>query len=160
MSVVNVLVQAGKASPGPPLGPSLGPLGVNIKAVVEKINEQTMGFVGMQVPIKITVDDDKEVSIEVGTPPTTALIKKELGVELGSGKPNKELIGNITLKQAIKIANMKKDNSLAKTMKGAIKEVIGSCLTLGVTIEGLKAKEATMAINNGKFDSELIDTTL
>ncbi len=153
--VLEALVAGGAATPGPPLGPSLGPLGVNVKAVIEEINKQTVAFKGMQVPIKITVDDKKQFTIMVGTPPTSALIKKELGVEAGSGTPNTKTIGNLTVKQAVKIAHMKKSDTLSKTMKGAVKEVVGTCLPLGVTFEGLKPKEAIAAINSGKFDSDL-----
>ncbi len=155
VSVVEALVSGGSATPGPPLGPSLGPLGVNVKAIIDKINEQTKAFSGMQVPIKIIVDDKKQFTIQVGTPPTSALIKKELGVESGSGTPNTKVIGNLTVKQAVKIARMKKNDTLSKTLKGAVKEVIGSCVPLGVTFEGLNPKEAIAAINGGKFDSDL-----
>ena len=155
VSVVEALVPGGTATPGPPLGPSLGPLGVNVKAIIDKINEQTKAFSGMQVPIKIIVDDKKQFTIQVGTPPTSALIKKELGVETGSGTPNTKIIGNLTVKQAVKIAHMKKSDTLSKTLKGAVKEVVGSCVPLGVTFEGLKPKEAIAAINSGKFDSDL-----
>ena len=155
VSVVEALVSGGSATPGPPLGPSLGPLGVNVKAIIDKINEQTKAFSGMQVPIKIIVDDKKQFTIQVGTPPTSALIKKELGVETGSGTPNTKVIGNLTVKQAVKIARMKKSDTLSKTLKGAVKEVVGSCVPLGATFEGLNPKEAIAAINGGKFDSEL-----
>lgn len=155
VSVVEALVSGGSATPGPPLGPSLGPLGVNVKAIIDKINEQTKAFSGMQVPIKIIVDDKKQFTIQVGTPPTSALIKKELGVESGSGTPNTKVIGNLTVKQAVKIARMKKNDTLSKTLKGAVKEVVGSCVPLGATFEGLNPKEAIAAINSGKFDSDL-----
>lgn len=155
VSVVEALVSGGSATPGPPLGPSLGPLGVNVKAIIDKINEQTKAFSGMQVPVKIIVDDKKQFTIQVGTPPTSALIKKELGVESGSGTPNTKVIGNLTVKQAVKIARMKKNDTLSKTLKGAVKEVVGSCVPLGATFEGLNPKEAIAAINSGKFDSDL-----
>lgn len=156
MTVVETLVSGGKASPGPPLGPTLGPLGVNIKAVVEKINEETKAFNGMQVPVKIIIDDKKQFTIHVGTPPTSSLIKKELGIELGSGDSNKTFAGNLTIKQIINIAKMKKNDSLSKNLKNAAKEMIGTCGTLGVTVEGMKFKEATTAVNSGKFDSEFL----
>lgn len=154
MTVVEVLVPGGKATSSPPLGPALGPLGVNVKAIIEKINEETKIFNGVQVPVKIIVDDKKQFTVQVGTPPTSSLIKKEIGVELGSGTPNKNFVGNLTIKQAVTIANMKKSNSFSKTLKNVAKEVIGTCGTMGVTIEGMKAKEAIVAINSGKFDSE------
>ncbi len=154
-SVVEALVSGGSATPGPPLGPSLGPLGVNVKAIIDKINEQTAAFKGMQVPVKVIVDDKKQFTITVGTPPTSALIIKEAGIEKGSGTPNTNIVGNITAKQAVKIARMKKNDTLAKSLKNTVKEVVGSCVPLGVTFEGMKPKEAIAAINSGKFDSEL-----
>lgn len=154
-NVVEALVSGGQATPGPPLGPALGPLGVNIKAIIEKINEETKAFNGMQVPVKIIIDDKKEFTITVGTPPTSALIMKEAGVEKGTGTPSTETVANLTLEQAVSVARMKKSNTFAKSLKGAVKSVVGSCLSLGVTVEGLKSKEAIEAIESGKFDSEL-----
>ncbi|KCZ70308.1 ribosomal protein L11 [Candidatus Methanoperedens nitroreducens] len=155
VSVVEALVVGGQATPGPPLGPALGPLGVNVKAIIDKINEQTADFKGMQIPIKIIVDDKKQFTIQVGTPPTSALIKKEIGTEKGSGTPGTQVVGNLTVKQAVKIARMKKNGTLSKSLKNIVKEVIGSCAPLGVTFEGMNPKEATAAIDSGKFDSEL-----
>ena len=156
MTVVEALVLGGKALPGPPLGPSLGPLGVNVKAVIEKVNEETKAFNGMQVPIKIIIDDKKNFTVQVGTPPTSSLIKKELKIELGSGTPNEKFVGNLTIKQVVNIAKMKKNDSLSKNLKNATKEVIGTCGTLGVTVESMKSKVVTAAINSGKFDSEFL----
>ncbi len=155
VSVVEALVVGGQATPGPPLGPALGPLGVNVKAIIDKINEQTADFKGTQVPIKIIVDDKKQFTIQIGTPPTSALIKKEIGAEKGSGTPGTQVVGNLTVNQAVKIARMKKNSTLSKSLKNMVKEVIGSCAPLGVTFEGMKPKEATAAIDSGKFDSEL-----
>lgn len=154
MRVVEVLVPGGKATPGPPLGPTLGPLGINVKAVIEKINEETKAFNGMQVPVKVIIDNNRQFTIQVGTPPTSSLIKKEIGIELGSGTPSEKFVGNLTIKQAMAVAKMKRNNSLSKTLKNGVKEVIGTCSTMGVTVEGMKAKEAIVAINSGKFDSE------
>lgn len=155
MTVVEALVLGGKASPGPPLGPSLGPLGVNVKAIIEKINEETKAFNGIQVPIKIIIDDKdkKKFTIQVGVPPTSALIKKELKIESASGTPDKVIVGNLTMKQLVDIAQMKKSASLAKGLKNIAKEIVGTCRSMGITIEGMKANDATIAINDGKFDS-------
>jgi large subunit ribosomal protein L11 len=146
-------VPGGKASAGPPLGPALGPLGVNVAQVVAKINEQTADLNGMQVPVKIKVKSRTEFEIEVGTPPTSALIIKELGVEKGSG--DKNVVGNLTMEQVIKIANIKRKGLLSKNLKNAAREVVGTAGTLGATIEGLPPKEAQMAIASGKFDEIL-----
>ncbi len=149
---VKILVPGGKATPGPPIGPALGPLGVNIKKVVDEINEKTKQYNGMQVPVKVIVDEKKNVTIEVGTPPTSALIMQEAGIQKGSGKPNTEIVGNITLEKAIRIAQMKKQNLLSYDLKKAVKEVIGTCVSLGVTVEGKKPKEVQRAIDRGEFD--------
>ncbi|WNY27551.1 50S ribosomal protein L11 [Methanolapillus ohkumae] len=155
VSVVEALVPGGKATPGPPLGPSLGPLGINIKQVIEQINEKTKDYNGMQVPVKIIVADDKSVQIEVGTPPTASLLLQEAGVQKGSGKPNAEKVGNITIQQAAKIARMKKDAILSYDLKSAIKEVTGTGVSVGVTVEGMDVRDFQKAVDAGKYDDIL-----
>jgi len=152
-NMVEALVPGGKASAGPPLGPALGPLGVNVAQVVAKINEQTKDLNGMQVPVKVIVKSRTEFEIEVGTPPTSALIIKEMGVEKGSG--DKTVVGNLSMEQVIKIANIKRKGLLSKTMKHAASEVIGTAGTLGATIEGMPSKEAQLAVSSGKYDEIL-----
>ncbi len=115
--VIQVLVPGGQANPGPPLGPALGPLGVNIKQIVDEINEKTKAFNGMQVPVKVIVDAQKNVSIEVGTPPTSALIMQELAISKGSGTPGTDFVGDLSMDVAVKIAKMKIDSMLAPTLK-------------------------------------------
>lgn len=148
---VEALVPGGKASAGPPLGPALGPLGVNVAQVVAKINEQTKDLNGMQVPVKVIVKSRTEFTVEVGTPPTSALILKELGAEKGTG--DRSTIGNISMDQVVKIANIKRNGLLAKTLKSAAKEVIGTAGSLGVTIDGMPSKEAQAAVVGGKYDT-------
>ncbi len=157
MVTIEALVPGGKATASPPLGPALGPLGVNVKAIIDKINEETKAFNGIQVPIKIIVDDKKQFIIQVGIPPTSALIKKELKIETASGEPNKKIVGNLTIKQLVSISQMKKSGSLARTMKNIVKEVVGTCSSMGITIEDMKAKDAILAINNGKFDVDIVE---
>jgi len=148
---VEALVPGGKASAGPPLGPALGPLGVNVAQVVAKINEQTKDLNGMQVPVKVIVKSRTEFTVEVGTPPTSALILKELGVEKGAG--DRSTIGNISMDQVLKIASIKRKGLLSKTLKSAAKEVIGTAGSLGVTIDGVPSKEAQAAVVGGKYDT-------
>lgn len=149
---LEVLVDGGKATPGPPLGPALGPLGVNVIQVVGAINEKTKAFVGMKVPVTLTIDPKtKEFEIKVGTPPTTALIMKELGLEKGSGKPNSDFVGNLTVKQVTKIADMKKDSMLAKDKKGRFKEVVGTCVSMGVTVDGKNPRKIIADIDAGEY---------
>jgi len=152
---IEVLVSGGNANPGPPLGPALGPLGINIKDVVEKINALTKDYEGMQVPVKLVVEDDKSFKIEVGTPPASSLILSELKLEKGSGTPNSEYVGDLTMDQAVKVARMKKTSTLAINLKTAVKEVVGSCRSLGITVDGKSAKDVTAAIEAGEYDEVL-----
>jgi len=149
---VEALVDAGHATPGPPLGPALGPLGVNIKAVIDEINKQTQDFKGMKVPIKIEVDDSRQFTIIVGVPPTSSLLLSEAGVEKGSGTPNSEKVGNIDFQQCIKVAKMKKQAMLATDLRSAVKEVIGTCISLGLTVNEEEPKKVIENINTGIYD--------
>jgi large subunit ribosomal protein L11 len=138
------------------LGPSLGPLGINVKAVVDEINKKTASFNGMQVPVRIEVDAKKAFTVTVGIPPTTALIKKEANIEKGSAEPNVNVVGNLPFEAAVRIANMKLEGMLAYELKTAVKEVIGTCVSMGVTVDGKKAKDIFAEINAGKYDSVLV----
>ena len=150
---VSALVSGGEANAGPPLGPVLGPIGVNVLQVVNMINDKTKDFPGMKVPVKVEVDSEtKKFTVEVGIPPTTALVSKEAGIIKGSGTAGTNFAGNITMASAIKIANMKIDSSYAKDLKSAVKEVIGSCVSSGVKVEGKPAKEIFTDISVGKYD--------
>ena len=150
---VSALVNGGEASAGPPLGPALGPIGVNILQVVNTINEKTKDFPGMKVPIKVEVDTTtKQFTVEVGVPPTAALIIKESGVTKGSGTAGTNYVGDITMETAIKIAKMKIDSSYANDIQGAVKEVIGSCQSIGMTIEGKPAKDIYSEVSAGRYD--------
>src|SRR5438552_4651605 len=122
--VLEVLVDGGKATAGPPLGPALGPMGMNIMEIVKAINDRTKSFEGMKVPVKLVIDTKaKSYTIEIGTPPTSALILKEIGGEKGSGEAWKTRIGNLSSAQAIKIANMKGYVMLAKDLRWCVLEV-------------------------------------
>ena len=154
--VVEALVNGGQATAGPPLGPALGPLGVNVLAVVNKINEVTKDYSGMKVPVKVSVDtDNKEFEVSVGTPTTSALIISELGVTKGSGVPNTEKIGDLSMEQAVRIAKMKSPDVLARDLKAAVSEVLGTGVSMGVTVEGKDPREIQKEINEGKHDAIL-----
>lgn len=158
--VVEALVSGGQATAGPPLGPALGPLGVNVPAIVAKINELTADFSGVKVPVKITVDiETKEFEVEVGTPPTVALIIKELNIEKGSGNPKTEKVGNLSMEQVRKIAKIKLGQSYAKTLRSAALEVVGTCVSMGVTVEGKDPKEVQREIKEGVYDQILQEET-
>lgn len=151
--IIDVLVDGGNASAGPPLGPALGPTGVKVNEVVGVINEKTSDYAGMKVPVKVVIDaSTKKFEIVIGSPPTSALIKKEIGILKGT--KDKSIVGNITFAQLMKIVNMKKDELLANDLKSAVKEVVGTCNSLGVMIDGMSARDVTAAINEGKFDEK------
>jgi large subunit ribosomal protein L11 len=157
--VIEALISGGQATAGPPLGPALGPLGVNVLAIVNKINEVTKDFAGMKVPVKIIVDTEtKEFEVSVGTPTTSALIVSELKIEKGSSTPKTEKVGNLTMEQVVRIAKIKRGEVLAKTLKGAVKEILGSCVSMGVTVEGKDPKEVQKEIDQGKYDEMLTET--
>ncbi len=144
--IVEVLIDGGEASPGPPLGPTLGPLGVNIMKIVGDINKKTGAFKGMKVPVKITIAEDKSYEIEVGTPPISALIKDELGLASGASNPRTDKAGDMTIKQLVKVCEMKGDSLLGATLKNKALEVTGSCVSMGIYIDGKPPKEAQRLI--------------
>lgn len=153
---IDALVSGGQATAGPPLGPALGPLGVNVVAIVNKINEITKDFAGMKVPVKIVVDPEtKEFEVTVGTPTTSALIVSALKIQKGSGSPKEEKVGDLTIQQVVDIAKKKQTEVLAKSLKPAAKEILGSCVSMGVTVEGKDPREVQKAIDEGKYDSLL-----
>jgi large subunit ribosomal protein L11 len=132
----------------------LGPLGINVLQVVNTINDKTKDFSGMKVPVKVEVDSEtKKFTVEVGVPPTTALIAKEAGITKGSGTSGKDYVGNISMENIVKIARMKIDISYAIDLKNTSKEIIGSCISNGVMIENKPAKEIYADIEKGQFDS-------
>jgi large subunit ribosomal protein L11 len=152
--VVELIVSGGQANAGPPLGPALGPLGVNIVAIVNKINEVTKEYAGMKVPVKISVDpEDKTFEVTVGTPTASALIVAELKVEKGSGTPNTVKIGDLSMEQLVRIAKIKGPQLLAPTVKKATKELLGTCVSLGVTVEGKDPREMQKEIDAGTYES-------
>jgi large subunit ribosomal protein L11 len=153
---ISSLVTGGGASAGPPLGPALGPLGVNIMEVIKAINDKTKDFEGMKVPVTVSVDPDtKKWDIEVGIPSAAALILKEAGIQKGSGTSGTEWVGDVTIDAIAKIANTKLEKSYASSLKSVAKTVIGTCLALGIKIEGKTPKEITAEINEGKWDEKL-----
>ena len=154
--VINALVTGGEASAGPPLGPALGPLGVNVLGIVNEINKQTGDFKGMRVPVKVEVDTEtKAFTITVGTPTTSALVAKESGIPKGSAKPNLDFVGDLTIDKVVSIAKAKMAGSYAYTIRSAAKEVVGSCVSMGVKVEGKDAREFMDEIDAGKWDAKL-----
>lgn len=157
---VSALVVGGEATAGPPLGPALGPLGVNVMAIVKQINDLTKDYAGMRVPVKIDVETEtKKFTVEVGIPTASALIVKESGIAKGSGTPKTAPAGNLTVSSLVKIANAKKAQSYGKDTKAVAREVAGSCVSMGVTIEGRPAKEFLSEMTEHKWDEAFADSS-
>ncbi len=153
---VQAIVVGGEASAGPPLGPALGPLGVNVMAIVNEINAKTRDYLGMRVPVRINVDtENKSFDVEVGIPTTSALIAKEGKVQKGSGKPNAEFVGSLSRELVVKIAKSKMQQSYASDLKSVVKEIIGSCVSMGVKIEDADPRVVFEDVNKGKWDKLL-----
>jgi large subunit ribosomal protein L11 len=153
---VELIVAGGQATAGPPLGPALGPLGVNIMQVVNKINELTKDYAGMKVPVKVSVNpEDKTFDVTVGVPTSSALLVSELHIEKGSGTPNSAKVGDIKVDVIVRIAKIKRPELLSKTLKGAAKEIMGTCISMGITVEGKDPREVQAEVDEGKFDDML-----
>jgi len=153
---IEALVDGGQASAGPPLGPALGPLGINVGEVVSAINKETSNYEGMTVPVKVIVDEESgEFEIEVGSPPTTALIRNELGIDKGASSLEDTPAGDLSISQLLSIAEKKEGSILAKNKKKAVKEVVGTCVSMGIYVEGMDPREAVQEIEDGKFDDQL-----
>ncbi|MFH1448144.1 MAG: 50S ribosomal protein L11 [Candidatus Micrarchaeota archaeon] len=149
---IQAMVEGGKASSGPPLGPALGPMGVDINEIISTINEKTKGFAGITLPVKVIVDkESKSFEIEVGSPPVSALIKKELGVQKGA-KTKDETAGDLPLEKIINIAESKLDSNIGKDVKSLTKQVLGTCVSMGVTCGGKDPREMIKEIDEGKQD--------
>jgi len=155
---LNFIVLGGKATGGPPIGPALGPLGVNIMSIVNKINEETAEYDGLPVPVDVILDTDtKAFTIKVGMLTTFALITQSLGISKGSGTPNTNYVGDMTMEQVISVANKKRQGLFAASLMTAVKEIVGSCQSMGVTIEGKPAGEVQTMISTGAYDSVLVE---
>jgi large subunit ribosomal protein L11 len=199
---VEALIDGGKATPAPPLGPTLAQFKVNIGKIIQELNEKTKEYDGMKVPVKIIVDDEtKEYTFAIGTPPVSSLIRKELGLKIigeekkeiaeapaetppteevkeeakgGEEKPVAEgtteetaaaapvevkkvrvIVGDLTIDQCIKIMKMKRDTLLAKNIRKALKEIVGSVVSMPLTVEGKNPKEVLKDIDEGKYDDKL-----
>ena len=153
---ISVLVVGGEANAGPPLGPALGPLGVNVMMIVKEINEKTKDYAGMRVPVKVNVETEtKQFNVEVGIPTAAALIVKETGVAKGSATPKTAPVGNITVDKLVKIAKAKMPQSYGASVRSVACEVAGTCVSMGITVEGRSARDFLSEVKQGKWDDAL-----
>jgi len=153
---IKLLVEGADMKPGPTVGQKLGPLGINIGKVIEQVNSATKEFKGIKVPVELDIDGKtKEFKVNVSSPPTSELLKKELGIEKGSGLSGKEIVGNASIEQIISVAKSKQANLLSDTLEKAVKSVIGSSVSLGILIENKEPKEILEEISEGKYETEI-----
>ncbi|MDD5181811.1 MAG: 50S ribosomal protein L11 [Candidatus Nanoarchaeia archaeon] len=160
---IKIIIEGGKAMPGPPLAPKVSPMGINVKLLVDDINKATKAFEGIKVPVEVILyPDTKKWELKVGTPPTSQLMLKELKVEKGSGSSWKEgtegkpaTVGNATKEIIVKVAKLKMESMGARTLKNAVKNVLGTCVSAGITVEGKNPKDITKEVNEGHWDSLL-----
>ena len=134
-ALVKLQVEAGKATPAPPIGPALGQHGVNIMAFVKDYNERTSSQAGTIVPVVLTVYEDRSFTFEIKTPPASALLKKAAGVEKGSASPRAEKVATVSSEQVKQIAEQKMRDLNAADVEGAIRIVEGTARSMGITVD-------------------------
>jgi large subunit ribosomal protein L11 len=153
---IKLLVDGGAMKPGPALSQKLGPLGIPVNNVIQKVNEATKTFSGIQVPVELDVNPStKEFEIKVFSPPVSGLLKKELKIEKGSGAQKKFQTANASIEQIISLAKAKYQNLLCKDLKSAVKTIVGTCASLGILVENKPATEIEQDIDEGKYDKEI-----
>ncbi len=154
---IKLLVDAGVMKPGPALSQKLGPTGINVNQVIQKVNDATRKFEGMKVPVELDIDvSTKNIEVKVSSPPASGLLKKELKIDKGSGLSSKTKVGNLSIEQIISIAKAKHPNLLSKSLKSAVKEIVGTCVSLGVLVESKSPAEVEKEIDAGKYDTEIL----
>ncbi len=154
--IIKLLVDGGDMKPGPALSQKLGPLGMNIGEIISKINDATKDMKGLKVPVEIDINPaTKEFDVQVFSPPVSELLKKELGIEKGSGEQKKVQVANASIEQIISVSKTKLQNLLANDLKAAVKSVVGTCVSLGILIENKSAVEVEQEIDQGKYNKEI-----
>jgi len=161
---IEMLVEGGKASPDPNSAQKLSAYKLNIGEVFKKVNDETAEYAGMEVPVKIIIDKDtKEIEVEVGMPPTSSLLKKEMGLEKAAypeveegqevDLENRQPIANLSMEQVVKVAKVKRKQMLVKNLKDAVKQVVGTVVSMqGIQIEEKSPKEIMDEIKEGKWN--------
>ncbi len=153
---VKLLIEGGAMQPGPALSQKIGPLGLNMGQIISKVNDATKDFKGLKVPVELDIDPGtKEFNVNVFSPPVSELLKKELGIEKGSGIQSRMQVANASIEQIISIAKTKLPNMLCNDLKLAIKTIVGTCGSLGILIENKPASDVEKLIDAGKYDKEI-----
>ena len=160
--IIEILIEGGKASPGPSTAPKLSIYKLNVQEIFKKINEKTKEYAGMQVPVKIEIDTEtKAFEIKIGIPPMSSLIKKEIGIEVAKITEEDKAkgvtsVGNLNFDQVLKIAKIKQSHLLSKDLKSAVKVVLGTANSMtGIMVENKRPKEIVKEVDEGKYDNLL-----
>lgn len=153
---IKLLVDGGAMQPGPALAQKIGPLGLNVGQIIQQVNDVTKDFKGLKVPVELSVDTStKKIDIQVFSPSVSELLKKELGLEKGSGLQKKQKIANASIEQIISIAKAKQKDLLCNNLKSSVKTIIGTCVSLGILVENQPASEVGDLIDAGEFAKEI-----
>jgi large subunit ribosomal protein L11 len=136
MGVVKLQLQAGQATPAPPVGPALGQYGINMQAFCKEFNARTQGKEGLIIPAVITIYKDRSFTFELKSPPASVLLKRAAGLAKGSPEPNREKVGTVTVEQCREIARMKKVDLNAASEETAIEMIKGTARSMGLEVEG------------------------
>ncbi len=151
---VKIMIDGGNMKPSPAISQKIGPLGLNLGKIMQDVNKSTKEFSGMKVPIVLNIDTKtKDVKVEVLSPPASGMIKKEFGLEKGSGQPHKVKVANAAIEQLIKVAKSKQ--ALEKDLKATVKTMVGICRSLGILVESKEPGIVTKEIDEGVYDKEI-----
>jgi len=151
---VRLMIEGGAMKLNPAISQKVGPLGLNMGKVMQDVNKKTQEFKGMKLPVVLDINTKtKEVNVEVLSPPASEMVKKELGLEKGSGEPHKTKVANVAIEQLIKVAKSKQ--ALEKDLKSALKSVVGVCRSLGILIESKDPEKVTQEIDEGVYDKQI-----
>jgi large subunit ribosomal protein L11 len=159
VEVIELLVEGGKAAPGPSTAPKLSALKLNVGEIFAKINQLTKQFEGMDVPVKIIVDKQtRKYEIEVGLPPTSSLLKKEAGIDVAKitkedKEKGKRWVGSITFEKVLKVTKLKEKELEGKDLKAKVKQVLGTCLSLHLFVDNKDPRDVIKEVDKGIYDS-------
>jgi len=154
--VVRLQVEGGKATPAPPLGPTLQQLGLDVARVVDEINTATKIYEGLEVRVDVVIDlDSKEYNIKVKLPTTTSLLLRAAGAEKPSGDPGHNKVGDLDIEKIIGIAILKKPELNAKSLRAAVKTILGTAKSIGITVSGKDPRDVQKEIDKGLYDETL-----
>ncbi|MBT3261948.1 50S ribosomal protein L11 [Candidatus Woesearchaeota archaeon] len=158
MIKIKLMIEGGKASTTPAMAQTLGPLKMDMQGILKDVNEKTMTYKGLKVPVELDVDEKaKTYTITVKSPPASELIKNEIGIKTGSGEPEKKKVGNISVEQLIKVAKMKMESLFSVDLRASMRAVAGTCNSVGVLIEGNISSKFNELLAEGKYNS-IIDS--